>query len=208
MYPTCMCLTLFPQEKKGNITEKQRDISPLGFQEGKPTRTTVKFPTHTEVCLQDWWHHQSCSCWGFHTVLQQWISSGDVCQTVVSWQICPMATWWTCSVPTTPRAPQFLLPWRESTHSHRSPRSLPLLAPASSAPSPVPWSKPHKQLQDWLITRQVPHHLWLRNLRSSWLLMMHIQSGKSSELSLCLQLHHVLGDEMDLGGTGHLLGNT
>lgn len=195
------------KERKHNW--KTKGYFSIGISRRKTYQNNSKVPyTHRSVSPGLVTLSESCSCWGFHTVLQQWISSGDVCQTVVSWQICPMATWWTCSVPTTPRAPQFLLPWRESTHSHRSPRSLPLLAPASSAPSPVPWSKPHKQLQDWLITRQVPHHLWLRNLRSSWLLMMHIQSGKSSELSLCLQLHHVLGDEMDLGGTGHLLGNT
>lgn len=50
MYPTCMCLTLFPQEKKGNVTEKQRHISPTAFQERKSTGTTTKFPTHTCIC--------------------------------------------------------------------------------------------------------------------------------------------------------------
>lgn len=104
---------------------------------------------------------------GFHTTLQQWISSGGVSRTVVSWQICPMGTWWTCSAPTAPWAPRFLLRWRESILSHHSPRTPPLLAPASSAPSPVPWSKPHKRLQDWLITQPAPHLLWPRNPRSS-----------------------------------------
>lgn len=140
-----------PTGENENITEKQRHISPAGSQGGKSACLGCKEvpPTHAETFPGTGdTVVQPRSCWeGFHT-LQQWISSGGVSQTVVSWQICPMATWWICSALTTPRAPRFRLPWRESICSHHSPRSLPLLAPASSAPSPVPWSKPRKQLQD------------------------------------------------------------
>lgn len=141
-----------PTGEKENTAEKQRHISLAGLQGRKPacldcrevpyTRTET-FPRTGDTVVQP----RSCRE-GFHTTLQQWISSGGVSQTVVSWRICPMATWWTCSAPTTPQAPRFLLPWRESILSHHSPHTLPLLAPASSAPSPVPWSKPHKQPQD------------------------------------------------------------
>lgn len=141
-----------PTGDKENTSEKPRHISPAGFQGGKLTcldcqeiryTHTETFPRTGDTCVQPHARWER-----FHTTLQQWISSGGASQTVVLWQICPMATWWTCSDLTTPPAPQFLLPWRESIRSHRSPRSLPLLAPASSAPSPVPWSKQHKLLQD------------------------------------------------------------
>lgn len=167
------------KERKRNWKTKAYFSSRISRRKTYQDNSKVPY-THKSVFAGLVTPSESWSRWGFHTTLQQWISSVDVCLTVVLWQICPMATWWTCSVLTTPQAPQFLLPWRESTHNHHSPRSLPLLAPAFSAPSPVPWSKPHKQLQDWLIIQQVLHHLWLRNPRSSWLLMMHTQSGKSS----------------------------
>lgn len=91
-----------------------------------------------------------------------------------------MATWWTCSAPTAPRAPRFLLPRRESTCSHPSPRTLPLPAAASSAPSPVPWSKPRRRPRGWSTTRPAPRPPWHRNPRSSWWSTTRTQTGKSS----------------------------
>lgn len=58
MHLTNVSLILFPQEKNENITEKQSNIPPAGFQGGKPAgldNNEVPY-IHTEAFPQDWWH--------------------------------------------------------------------------------------------------------------------------------------------------------
>lgn len=100
---------------------------------------------------------QLYSCRPFCLILEtlsQWISWEGASQTVVLWPTCQMATWWTFSVLITPPAILFLQQQRGGSSPYSS--LLFLLEPASSAPSPVPWSRPHKQLQGWLNIHQAP----------------------------------------------------
>lgn len=74
---------------------------------------------------------------------QPWTSSGGVCPTAALWPTCPMATCRTCSAQKAPVAPQHPRPPRGGTLSPWLPPSL-LQDLAYSAPSPVPWNRPHR----------------------------------------------------------------
>lgn len=87
-----------------------------------------------------------------------------------------MATWQTCSAQIAPPAPLLPQPWRGGTPSPWQPPS-PLQDPASLAPSPVPWSRPHKPPQGWW-SLQVPPFPLFKGPGSYWWSMMPTQIGK------------------------------